>query len=159
MAQANPPPHVRLPPEILKNRPLAEVLQKIVFDVFLLWKKTGGSTDDISDSLTNSYEFDDLEQIDVKNELKKQISTQNSDYTTYTSETVICTDAITVFLNASPEDGEIAQIKITNGDVTIDGNGRFIDGNDKITFEFDAFIGQPMVDCYYSIETDSWYII
>ena len=54
MAKANPPPHQRLPQSILDQPDLAKALEKMTFDMFLLWQKLGGGADFIGDNQTNS---------------------------------------------------------------------------------------------------------
>jgi len=51
-------------------------------------------------------------------------------YTTERSSVIVVTDAVTITLNASPSDQEYVTVKrvTTAGNVTIDGNGKNIDG-------------------------------
>jgi len=63
-----------------------------------------------------------------------------------------------VTLNESPNDDELVKIKITNGNVTVKSD-KLIDGNNEILFIADDLQGQPMIDIFYSIEQDTWYIV
>ena len=156
MAQANPPPHIQLPQSVLAKPDLARLFEQINFDMFLLWKKLGGGEDFVQNSTQESYEFDSLFKYNLKSEL--QISTQGTDYTTFTSETIICTNAITITLNTEPEDAELVRIKITNSDVIIQ-SSKLIDNQPAITFIFKNIQGQAMIDIFYSLDNDTWYII
>lgn len=77
------------------------------------------------------------------------------DHTTIGNQTVICTDALTVILTASPNDKDIVIVKVSNGNVTIDGNGRTIDGDLSILLRRN-FIGLQM---QYSAVLDAWFEI
>jgi len=156
MAQANPPPHITLPKEVTDKPHLAKLFNDINFYMFLLWKKLGGGSDFIQSAVQNSYEFDDLFKVNLDKDII--INTQSMDYTTFTTETVICTDAITITLNDEPEDGEIVRVKITNGNVNIQ-SVKLIDGQALITFDATKIQGQAMIDIFYSLENDTWYII
>lgn len=159
MAKANPPPHQRLPDSIQANRDLADVLERIIFDMFLLWQKLGGGSDWMQEALQGLYEFDDLPVIDVKQEIKDEFKVTDSDYTTSFSETVICTAALTVFLNPEPDDREKAKVLITDGDVTINGNGKVINKKDSQTVIYKNLSTVAAVDCIYIIELDEWFIV
>ena len=127
MARANPPPHTRLPPSIQQNRELASVLDEMNFNMFLLWQKLGGGADFVNEALTATYEFDDLAGIvDALLPKKPDIKVTAADYTTIGEQTVICTDALTVTLNAEPKDREQVKVIISNDDVTVSGNGKLI---------------------------------
>jgi hypothetical protein len=155
MARVNPPPHIRLPKEILTNEPLARTLEQFNFNLFQLWQRTGGASDDISD-VNGLLEFDDLLQ---KNTIKQtEVIVTSTDYTTYTDSIIICTDSVTIILNDTPNDGERVKVKITNGNVTISST-KLIDGQPEITINFADVVGQPLIECYYSIVTDTWYMI
>ena len=55
MAKANPPPHIVLPQSIRDNKDLADVFEKTLFDMFLLWQKLGGGADFIDENQTNAF--------------------------------------------------------------------------------------------------------
>jgi hypothetical protein len=77
-----------------------------------------------------------------------------ADYTTSSSEIVICgnSSGITVYLNATPDDGERVTVKRADATVTVDGNGRNIDASASVTL---STIYDPL-DCVYSLLTDTW---
>jgi hypothetical protein len=45
MAFANPPPHQKIPAEFLKNPATRGFFERLNFNMFQLWKRTGGSID------------------------------------------------------------------------------------------------------------------
>ena len=77
------------------------------------------------------------------------------DVTAEGNTTIICTDALTVTLNASPLDKDLVKVKQTNGNVTIDGNGNNIDGDSSVIIRRN-FTGLDMV---YSSVLGAWSIV
>jgi hypothetical protein len=156
MARVNPPPHIKLPASITQQPELAQVLEDFNFNLFQLWVRTGKGRDFVLDNQTGLYEFDDLPS---EKESRSILTTVTADYTTYSSETVLCLSPLTVYLNETPDDNELVKIKITNGNVTINAGSRTIDNEDFITVDFSQVQGLPMIDVFYSVEADAWYIV
>jgi hypothetical protein len=85
------------------------------------------------------------------------VTVESAAYTTAGSITVIATSNITVTLNASPDTGETVTIKraTTAGTVTIDGNGKNIDGASTHTL----ILNYESRNILYVTETDEWLIV
>lgn len=120
-----------------------------------------GFTDDPQLANTESIEselgFGDDPVVVVDESIRNVVSTA-VDYTTVGSDIVKCTASLTITLNATPDDQEMATISITNGNVKIDGNGKNIDADTDVTIAF-ADIQQPaVVDCLYLADFDEWII-
>lgn len=79
------------------------------------------------------------------------------DYTTLGEQTIICnnSEAITITLNDTPDNFEELNIKRVNNKVTINGNGRTIDGESEVVLQV-KYVNLHLV---FSIDTDSWFII
>ena len=56
MTQVNPPPHQRIPPQFLKDPATRGFFERLNFNMFQLWKRTGGSIDLVAEteSATNA---------------------------------------------------------------------------------------------------------
>lgn len=122
-------------------------------------EELNGNSNEVIDQLTDFYEFDDLWQsATAKEQVKSSYVTTSTDYTTIGDESIICTDALTINLNETPDDQEKVTLKITNGDVTIDGGSRLVDNETDITIDFSEVQGLPLVTFIYLIETDSWWM-
>ena len=75
------------------------------------------------------------------------------DVTAVGNTTIICTDALTVTMAASPLEKDVVKVKATNGNVTISGNGNTIDGETSVIIRRN-FTGLDMV---YS--SNGWSIV
>ena len=80
-------------------------------------------------------------------------------YTTITNQIIICTDAVTITLNDEPKDREQVKIVISNGDVTVSGNGKLINKKADQTIIFENLSTVGTLDIIYILETDEWFII
>lgn len=160
MARANPPPHLRLPQSIQQNKDLSSVLDEMNFNMFLLWQKLGGGADFVDEAVTGLYEFDDLAAL-IQSLLpsKADVKMTNTGYTSVGDQAIICTDALTVTLNAEPKDREQVKVIISNGDVTVNGNGKLINKDTDLTVIFKNLITTATLDIVYILETDEWFII
>lgn len=158
MAKVNPPPQLRIPKEFLANTEIRSFFEQQQTILFQLWQKLGGGSDNFDDIESQFSEFDELDTI-YGQDKKPNVSTQTSNYTTLGSEIVVCDSSITVTLNDTPDDREMVTVKIRNGDVVINGNGRYLDGESSITFIAEDLQGQPTVDIIYLLETDDWIIV
>lgn len=110
--------------------------------------------------LTGFNEFDDL--VGIVNALlpnKPDIKVTTINYTTIGDQTIICTDALTVTLNAEPKDREIVKVIISNGDVTVSGNGKLINKLTSVTITFKNLVTTATLDIVYILKTDEWFII
>jgi len=154
--------------------PVVTYLNRFVNDLFL---RSGGGDDAIVETQivelyepgiqTGNYEelLEELE-LDVEmlggqgfdpSQLLPSVTVESAAYTTAGSITVIATSNITVTLNASPDTGETVTIKraTTAGTVTIDGNGKNIDGASTHTL----ILNYESRNILYVTETDEWLIV
>ncbi len=160
MNRVNPPKQVVLPPEVQSNPQLKKAFDDAYFIMFQMWKRLGGGEDWIDDNRTTGYEFDDLSPfISVFLPNPDDVVSTTENYLTIGNQIIICNDDLTVMLNSEPKDRETAKIKIANGDVTIEGNGRMVDNETDITIDFDNIQGLAVIDVIYTIETDSWWVL
>jgi len=156
MNRVNPPEQLQLPN--LKDVGLLRFLKDLKFILFQMWKRLGAGEDLVAGSVTGLYEFDDLVNNTAKEQLLSDVVSTDVDYTTIGDQTIICTEALTVTLNDEPDDQEVAKIQVTNGDVTIDGNGINIDGDTDVTIVFANIQPPALVDCVYLVDTNEWII-
>lgn len=157
--RVNPPKQVVLPESLNKDNDLKKAFDDVYYILFQLWQRTGAGADWIDETRTGLFEFDDLEKTDIKSELVDDLVTSAVNYTTKGDQTVICTNAITVFLNETPDDRELVKVLITIGDVTVDSGSRLINNLPSVTIDFSALSTIGALDIVYTIETDSWWII
>lgn len=154
----NPPPNLKLPVAFQENNDQRTYFRQLEWIMFQLWKRTGGGTDDTSNLESAINQFDELsyigQQLDKNNEIKNIVSTSSS-YTASKGDFILATGAITISLNQYPEENEIIQVMRLTDTVTIDGNGKNINGETTLTLNqnYDA----PKI--LYSITTDEWVII
>lgn len=52
--RANPPLHRRIPAGLLKDKDSADFYEGFLFDMFLLWQRSGGGDDFINDALLST---------------------------------------------------------------------------------------------------------
>lgn len=123
-------------------------------------EELNGNSNEFIDTVTGLYEFDDLAGL-VNSLLPKKpdIKVTTTDYTTVGDQTVICTDALTVALNAEPKDREQVKVIISNGDVAVSGNGKQINKDTDQTVIFKNLVTTATLDIVYILETDEWFII
>ena len=111
---------------------------------------------EIEDALT---EFDDTHMPNVEDEIHSDVISTATSLTTSETQTIICTAAVTITLNANPDDQEIATVVIQNGDVTIEGNGRNVMGDTDVTVIFLNLQSDATLDLKYILETNEWVAI
>ena len=111
---------------------------------------------EIEDDLT---EFDDIHMPNVEDEIHSDVISTAVSLTTSGTQTIICTAAVTITLNANPDDQEIATVVIQNGDVTIEGNGRNVMGDTDVTVIFLNLQSDATLDFKYILETNEWVAI
>ena len=160
MIRVNPPLQLRRPQSVDDNKDLAKAFYDLSYIVNQLLERTGGGEDWIDQNRTGLYEFDDLASL-VNSLLpgKPDVKVATSDYTTIGTQTIICTDALIVSLNTSPADRELVKVIISNGDVTVNGNGKLINKDTDLTVIFKNLITTATLDIVYILETDEWFII
>jgi hypothetical protein len=159
MNKVNPPTQVRLPPEIESNQQLKKAFDDSYYIMFQMWKRLGGGADWVDDGRQVSYEFDDLVFNTAKEQLLSDVVSTAVGYTSIGDQTIICTAALPVTLNAEPSDQELVKVIIANGDVTVDGNGRLINKKPDVTVIFKNLSTLATLDIIYIIELDEWFII
>ena len=76
-------------------------------------------------------------------------------FTTTTTSILICTTALTVTLNGTPQNNEKVTVNRTNGEVVVLGNGRNINTQSTITLSRD----KTSLDFIYSSDLDAWFIL
>lgn len=227
--RVNPPRQIVLPPKVQADPQLKKAFDDLNFVVFQLWKRGGGSTDnlmqalddietiqadiiniesdieiiegnvevikvdisdlegdvieiqeditdieddlgvvkvdvedlkgDVSDIEDDLTEFDDIQMTIVQDEIHSDVISTAISLTTSGTQTIICTAAVTITLNLTPDNQEIATVVIQNGNVTIDGNGRNVMGDTDITVIFANLIADATIDCKYILEADEWIAI
>lgn len=83
----------------------------------------------------------------------------NVDVTTIGNTTIICTEAITVKLTVGPNDKDIVRVKQTDFEVTVNGNGRNIEGNSEVIMIVTTASLKTDLNFIYSAELDEWFVI
>ena len=83
------------------------------------------------------------------------VTVTTSTYTTTTSAVLLCTVPTVITLNLAPTNSETVTVNRTNGEVTVNGNGRTINGEASITLSRD----KTSLDFFYSSDLNKWYII
>lgn len=169
--QVNPPPRPKLPRSFIEDREIrawSEQLQQIVFQ---LYNRTGGNVDNLGQALNDIItifgeltELDELRPLINKNtrdimqilSAEQEVVTTSTNVTTTGNQIIKCTGALAVTLNATPDDREAVSVIVTNGDVTIDGNGKNIDGEASLDVVFKNIQAPATVDCRYLIDLDEW---
>ena len=77
------------------------------------------------------------------------------DVTATGNQVIICTDILTVTMALTPLDKDVVEVKSTNGNVIIDGNGSTIDGSSTVTIRRN----NTGLSMEYSSVADAWFII
>jgi len=160
MNRVNPPKQVVLPLEIQQNLPLKKAFDDAYFIMFQMWQRMGAGDDFIDDNKSIGYEFDDLAPL-INSLLpnKSDVKATSINYTTIGDQVIICTDALTVTLNAEPKDREQVKVIISSGDVTVNGNGKLINKLTDVTVTFKNLVTTATLDIVYILEADEWFII
>jgi len=150
----NPPPNLRIPRALLADREQRAYFEQLQTIMFQLWQRTGAGSDLVDSTSEEVKEFNDLSSFDPAQELDRDIAITGVDFTSVDNQIIICTAPLTVKLNPEPEDQERVTVQATNGFVTIDANGRKINGED------DALIRRNFTswDIIFILEIDGWVI-
>lgn len=152
----------QIPKQLLADfdlRVYFEELERFLHD---LWVRTGAGDDAISNQSTRelySWQLDSKEESKVEynvfNDKSTHVVTTGSNYTTTGLESLlIVTGAITITLNAKPQDQEKVSIKraTTAGFVVVSGQ---IDGASSYTMTQNY----QCIDLIYSVSAGEWLII
>lgn len=161
---ANPPPQSRLPEKLLQDDELRQFFSTMQEDMYRLWLRSGGGTDQVSDITIDLDEVNDrLDAIEIRlNLVEARVSYLEGtmvvtavNVTVSGNTTIICTSALTVTLASAPLDKDLVKVKQTNGNVTINGNGNNIDGDSSVIMRRN-FTG---LDLVFSSTADAWFIV
>ena len=158
--RVNPPRQLQLPPEIANDKQLKKAFDDRDYILFQMWKRLGGSDDLINGMESVEYEFDDISSL-VNSLLpgNADVKVTAVDYTSIGDQVIICTDALAIALNAEPKDREQVKVIISNGDVTVNANGKLINKETDQTVIFKNLVTTATLDIIYILETDEWFII
>lgn len=176
---ANPPPQSRLPVKLTEDDELRFYFTALQEDMYRLWLRSGGGTDQVSDITVNldviNARLDAIElrldAIDIAifalqarvTYLEGLTVVTAIDYTidggTTGHQTVVCTADVTIKLDPSPTDRDTAIIKVgqKNTKVVIDGNGKLIEEDTTMTLRRLNTSRQIAMDLEYSEELDRWF--
>ena len=128
----NPPPQLQIPKELLKDRFTGEYLRQINTILFQLWKRTGGTTDEISNSQetitsTSSRVSRNATRINSLEIKEFEIASTTSDITAKEFQIIICknTSSINVTLDPKAIENDEVHIKRRGEEVIVIGS---IDG-------------------------------
>ena len=168
---ANPPPQSRLPDKLLADDELRSYFTVQQEDMYRLWLRSGGGTDQVSeivldvDAISARLDAIELRLDSIEAELivlaariaylEGSIVVTDVNVTASGNTTIICVDALTVTMNSTPLDKDLVKVKTTNGNVTIDGNGKNIDADSSVIIRRN-FTGLDMV---YSSVLNAWSIV
>jgi hypothetical protein len=182
MAEANPPPNIRLPDSIGQMVGAREYFRQFEYNIFQLWKRSGGPQDavelivaqleeilarlDLIEARLNAIEAR-LDAIDAEillikarlDYLEGSLSVTAIDLTTSGNHTVICTAEVTITLSAEPLDKDVVRIKQTDFEIVIDGGGRNIESNESLTIRGRHTALKTGLDFIYSADLDEWFVI
>ena len=154
MAIVNPPPNLRIPANILKDKMWTEYERQRDVILFQLWARTGGSTDSIEDSQQNitssssrvsrnaarinSLELKEFDLVDVA-----------ENFTTNINQILDCTNTAPINVTLDPQavKGDEVHVKRRGEEVTIIGN---IDGSD------DLIINVPLYSVHLIFNGITW---
>lgn len=150
MSRVNPPPHRRIPQELRNDPILRAYFEDLEFNLFQLWKRTGGGEDLIdsteqfltsttSRTAVNAAKIGDLE----REAFEVEIITE--DFQTKRNQIIICrnSDPITVILDPDAQAEDIVHIKRKDGLVTVVG---LVDGRTPTRINIKNFSMQVVFD-------------
>ena len=171
MAKVNPPSYLKTPSQFKDDITLGGYFEQLEFIVYQLWTRTGGQEDFIFDG---GEAIEDILLAIIEIELRLDIAeirldllearvtylegstvVTAIDVTAEGNQLIICTDALTVTMNAEPLDKDVVEVKATNGKVIINGNGNTIDGESTITIRRN----NTGLSMEFSTTADAWFII
>jgi hypothetical protein len=141
-------------------------------DLYRLWERSGGGTDQVSEIVIDLDTINDrLDAIEARLDLLEPRVTYLEGLTIVTDidltidnavtghQTIICTAAVTIKLDATPTDRDTAEIKQTGFQVIMDGNGKNIEGNATVTLRKRNTKLKTGLVVRYSSDADEWFAI
>lgn len=169
---ANPPPQSRVPDKILNDDELRGYFVAQQEDLYRLWLRSGGGTDSVSQIIIDLGVINDrLDVIETRLDLVEARVTYLEGLTIVTAtdltidnevtghQTIVCTAAVTIKLDATPSDRDTAIIKVgqKNTEVIIDGNGKLIEEDSTMKLRRRNTKRQIGMDLEYSSSLDKWF--
>jgi hypothetical protein len=162
---ANPPPQSIIPDKILNDDELRDYFVALQNDFYRLWLRSGGGTDAVSEIVI------DLDTINGRLDSLESRVTYLEGLTIVTAigltidnavtghQTIVCTAAVTIKLDATPTDRDTAIIKVgqKNTKVIIDGNGKLIEEDETMTLRRRNTQRQIGMALEYSASLDRWF--
>ena len=128
----NPPPQLQIPPEFLKDKVVSDYLRQINTILFQLFQRTGGTTDEISNSKetitsTSSRVSRNASRINSLELKEFEIVSTNTSLTAEEFQIIICknTTSINVTLDPQAIENDEVHIKRRGGEIVVIGS---IDG-------------------------------
>lgn len=168
----NPPPQQNLPTKILNDQELSPYFLYQQEYLFKLWTRTGGGTDNIGNQ-QDQIDAIEAELIIIKARLDAvearvtyleglTIVTPTDltiDNSVTGHQTIVCTAAVTIKLDATPSDRDTAIVKVgqKNTEVIIDGNGKLIEEDSTMKLRRRNTKRQIGMDLEYSSSLDKWF--
>lgn len=175
----NPPPQARIPNKILNDEELRPFFVEQQETLYKLWLRSGGGTDQVSviviDLDTVNDRLDAIElrlaAIESRLDLLEPRVTYLEGLTIVTAvdltidnsitghQTVVCTAAVTIKLDATPNDRDTAIIKVGQKGtrVIIDGNGKLIEEDSTMILRRRNTKRQIGMDLEFSASLDRWF--
>lgn len=169
---ANPPPQSRLPDKILNDEELRPFFTAFQDDMYRLWVRSGGGTDSVSEIIIDLDTINSrLDAIELRLDLVEARVTYLEGLTIVTAvdltidnsvtghQTIACTAAVTIKLDATPNDRDTAIIKVgqKNTEVIIDGNGKLIEEDSTMKLRRRNTKRQIGMALEYSSSLDRWF--
>ena len=171
MAKVNPPSYLKTPAKFKDDASLGGYFEQIEFILYQLWGRTGGQEDFVFEG-GEAIEAILLAIIDIElrldaTELRLDLLEARVTYlegttvvtaidvTATGNQVIICTDSLTVTMALAPLDKDVVEVKATNGQVIINGNGNTIDGSSTVTIRRD----NTGLSMEYSSTANAWFII
>lgn len=169
---ANPPPQSAIPDKILNDDELRDYFTTLQNDLYRLWLRSGGGTDQVGD-IGDQLEVinDRLDAIEARLDLLESRVTYLEGLTIVTAialtidnavtghQTIVCTAPVTIKLDATPADRDTAKIKVgqKNTKIIIDGNGKLIEEDETMILRRRNTKRQIGMDLEYSSSLDRWF--
>lgn len=155
----NPPPQIKLPPELAKDAATRTYFQHLDRMLLQLWKRTGGSEDLIDESeqvltSTGSRVSRNSAKIDALEDLRFRVVEVTADYSAAPFEIVICNNIVPITVTLEPnaviDDKIHVKRKPAAALVTVSGA---IDG------EIERTINVPNWSDFYAFGETEWTVI
>lgn len=154
MNRVNPPTHLKIPEEFNKDPIIRKFFDDFLFNIFQLWKRSGGGSDFIDNIKTEKIDLSDVEQPDILDLVEDDFIETSIDYTTTGSQTVKCNDILDLTLNSNPNDRELVKIWSNKGKINILTN-KTIQGETSAVIRRKGTVW----DIEYKVDIDGWVII